>query len=300
MRQVIVCLALFGVLLPSCGSNPQYRTDSGIVYRIIPPAHRSDTTLAGLGCVVKVRFISRVGDSVIDNNYDKLPVYASVLPPASFGYNPLEVLGYGVREGDSIITTQIVDTMVARAVFPKLSPYMHPGDQWITYLKIERIFHPGEGTEIRLRDDKILEKHRTDSLQTILGPERIAGWLRKQHIPASALGNGLFIDTLQHGQGPAADSGMTQQLRYSISTLDGSPLDSNQDTVQGHPPLLHYVIGSNAMLPVVSKVLRTLRQGDHVRVYIPAMLAMADKPFGTKGKPYDDMIFDVELVKIGE
>jgi FKBP-type peptidyl-prolyl cis-trans isomerase len=267
---------------------------------VIPPAHRSDTMLAGFGSTVKLRYISKIGDSVIDNNYDKLPVYTSVLLPASFGYNPLEVLSYGVREGDSIITTQIVDTMVARAVFPKLTPYMHPGDQWITYIKIERVFHPGQNMETQLRDDKIREKHQTDSLQTILGPERIANWLQKQHITAFALGNGLYVDTLRRGQGPAADSGMTQQLSYSITTLDGSPLNSNRDTAQRHPQLLHYVIGTNAMLPAVSKVLRTLRQGDHVRIYIPAMLAMGDQPFGTKGKPYDDMVFDIELVKIGE
>jgi FKBP-type peptidyl-prolyl cis-trans isomerase len=220
------------------------------------------------------------------------------MPPAAFGYNPLQVLGYGVREGDSIITSQIVDTMVSRHVFPALKSWMHPGAEWTTRIKILRVFRPGQETDNLLREDKLREKRRTDSVQTILGPLRVARMISQKHIVAEPAGDGVFVERLAKGEGPVADSGRILQLRYSILSLDGTHLDSNADTAAAKAPLFQYVSGTQFMLPVADKVLRTLRQGDHVRIYLPAMQALGDRPFGTSGKPYEDLIFDVELVRV--
>lgn len=55
---------------------------------------------------------------------------------------------------------------------------------------------------------------------------------------------------------------------------------------------LSFVMGTGYMLPSVEHAIGTIKKGGHIKVYIPAMVALREM---NRTNTYDDMIFEVIL-----
>lgn len=127
----IVCL------LASCQTETWYRTPSGLDYRLI--ASGTKDSIARMGQTAKIQVIQKVGDSIMETTVDKMPLYFMVMP-GMHHYNPLEVFDYGLRKGDSVITMQVVDSMLHKKFLDSLPRWMKKDDQWITTFKVLDVF----------------------------------------------------------------------------------------------------------------------------------------------------------------
>src|ERR1700712_2298264 len=138
LRSISIPLFITAFIFSNCNRQTFYRTETGLLYRIVNPPGKD--SIARMGNTVKLHYIQKAGDTIIENNYDKMPLYWLVMPGFGNKYNPLEAFDYGLREGDSVVVIQSVDSMLKKHIFDSLPKYLKRSDEWTTYMKVERVF----------------------------------------------------------------------------------------------------------------------------------------------------------------
>ena len=105
----------------------------------------------------------------------------------------------------------------------------------------------------------------------------------------------LVIDVQTEGQGRAAQQGDTVSVHYTGQLTDGTVFDSSYD--RGEP--IEFPVGVGMVIPGWDQALLGMREGTAARLSIPSDLAYG--PYGAAGviPPNADLIFDIELVKVG-
>lgn len=282
--------ALFLFLLtPSCTHSTWKRAKSGLRYRIV--GRMPDDSIARRGQTVKLEVTQKVGDSVMETTQGKIPLYFTVNPGTQH-YNPLEVFDYSIHKGDSIITEQLVDSMLKKKIFKDIPKWMKPADEWCTYLKVVDIFSDEESVEA----DKAWELTKVVAVQTALGQARIRSWLDSHDKNASRLKD-VFLVITRHGTGPEADSGRTVSLNFEMKTLTGKLVNVPTDTASHRAGPRTFVIGNGTLPPVLEKQVERMKEGEKADIYLPAAelfgLRMPENLSLT-----DDIVFSIDLFKV--
>lgn len=286
----LVLTCLFAV----CSCTERYhKTDTGLLYRIIRQNDRD--SVAGMGTTAKIHYIQKAGDTVIESTYDRMPLYYMVLPGYGNRYNPLEVFDFGLKEGDSVVTIQRIDSMMNKKIFTTLPPYLKPTDKWYTYFKVEKVFR----NDSLLQADRLREEERVVSLQRELGPKRIEQYLRSHGISAPEADSSVYVELISDGDGPPVGDSGVASIRYHFRSLSGRMFDSNIDTGFDRPDTLTMKIGAGYMMPGVDAGLKRLKQGSHAKLYIPTMQAFGGKPFGRGLRPFEDVVMEVWVLRTG-
>lgn len=105
----------------------------------------------------------------------------------------------------------------------------------------------------------------------------------------------LKIDVKTEGTGRAAQKGDTVAVHYTGHLTDGTVFDSSYD--RGEP--IEFPVGVGMVIPGWDQSLLGMREGTAARLSIPSDLGYG--PYGAAGviPPHADLIFDIELVKVG-
>ena len=265
----------------SCSRNKKYRTKTGLVYQV----QVTDTTkpMATMGTTAKINYAQAVGDSVISTTYNRMPLYYMVMPKMS-PYNPLEVLDYGMHEGDSVTVIQRIDSMMSKGIFKKKPEWMKKDDQWVTQLKVEKVFQ----NDSLLQADKQMESDRVTKLQTQLGMTRIKEYLDSNHIDALAHDK-MYVQVLQEGIGELLDSSKTVRMDFELKTLKGKTINSTIDTTFHNVGKKEIILGRHTLPAMIEKYLITQKAGCIVIVYTPAVQLFGTQP-EKQGVKIDDDI----------
>lgn len=110
-----------------------------------------------------------------------------------------------------------------------------------------------------------------------------------------ALPDGLEYKVLKEGTGPKPTASDTVTVNYRGTLVDGKEFDSSY--AQGKP----VTFPVNGVIKGWTEALQLMPVGSKWQLFIPADLAYGDNPRpGGLIKPGDTLIFDVELLSIGE
>ena len=292
-RQLLPVLLTLG-LLPAC--NPDVHTaPSGIQYVIYHSA-RTAGPVSGSGSTVKLTLVLTKGDSVIRPAL-KMPEYKELIPGLVFPYSPIEVLYNKVRQGDSVIAWQRVDSLLSKRMLQKLPRGWKKSDRLVATMKILRVFpFDFRKSDSLVQVDKENEMRRLFPIEQKEGLNQVKHYLDSLHIKAAASPEGTFIQLITKGSGPLPDSNQTVSIQYTCSTLSGRVLDSNTDTSFHHPPLLTFRLGSRMIPPYIDKSLQQLHEGSHVKIYFPEISAMTIQAAIHAGTiPDQDFVWDIVL-----
>jgi len=101
--------------------------------------------------------------------------------------------------------------------------------------------------------------------------------------------------TQTNTEGKAAKRGDNIQVHYTGTLLDGTKFDSSVD--RGQP--ISFAIGTGRVIPGWDEGIMLLKEGEKARLVIPPYLGYGER--GSRGviPPNAILIFDVELVKVG-
>jgi len=98
------------------------------------------------------------------------------------------------------------------------------------------------------------------------------------------------------GDGPSVDSGKQVSVLYTGKALpSGKVFESNVNTPGAKP--IQFVVGKRSIIEGWDDGLRLFKKGGKGTLYIPAFLAY-DAQQGPEGKPYANLMFDVEVVDV--
>ena len=106
--------------------------------------------------------------------------------------------------------------------------------------------------------------------------------------------SGLQYEVVEEGSGasPAATDNVT--VHYHGTLIDGSVFDSSVE--RGEPATFPL----NGVIPGWTEGLQLMKEGGKTRFYIPSELAYGDRAASELIGPNSTLIFDVELIQVGE
>jgi FKBP-type peptidyl-prolyl cis-trans isomerase FkpA len=106
--------------------------------------------------------------------------------------------------------------------------------------------------------------------------------------------SGLQYEVEKEGTGPTPKATDTVTVNYKGTLMDGSTFDSSYD--RGQPAT--FVL--NQVIPGWTEGVQLMKVGSKYKFYIPSALGYGDKGAGNTIGPNSPLIFEVELLSIGE
>lgn len=108
--------------------------------------------------------------------------------------------------------------------------------------------------------------------------------------------SGLKYVVVKRTGGATVQAGKSVEVHYSGYLLDGKKFDSSRD--RGEP--FEFVLGQGLVIKGWDEGIALMAVGDQLRLIIPPQLAYGDRGAGTVIPPNATLIFDVELMGVGE
>src|SRR5215203_5594372 len=134
-RITMIISAVLAIVMMSCSTDYE-KTRSGLVYKIFRGG--SKDSVARFNDVIKFNVLYKINDSVLYDSHGKMPQFFGVSRQDSGSYSPFELFTL-LRKGDSVVTTQSVDTLFKKGMQQQI-PFAKKGDQIKTYIKILDVF----------------------------------------------------------------------------------------------------------------------------------------------------------------
>lgn len=274
------------ILCNGCKQVSFKKTKGGMPYKLY--ASSKGTPVDSMN-FIRVQVTQKVNDSVLFDTYGKLPMYMQVTGQ-SFPYNISE-LWLDLKEGDSVYTVQAMDTFISKNPMG-VPPQFKKGDRIYSTFKIEKVYKSEE--EFRADEQKVKDEFTQSEIKFV------SDYLAKNNINAVKTKSGAFVQIIEPGTGPLIDSGKVAMTLYRGTSFSGVIFDTNMDTTMGRKvepaPFPIGIPGQPGGLTAgFDESIMLLRKGAKAKLYIPSMLAYGPQPPTPEIKPYEHLIFDVEI-----
>ena len=126
--------------------------------------------------------------------------------------------------------------------------------------------------------------------------EKIARELAEKKKKAKKDDSGLMIYTEKEGTGRTPKRGEKITVHYTGYLPDGKKFDSSVD--RGAP--FSFKVGMGQVIAGWDKGLMQMKEGEKAILFIPSYMAYGERGAGNVIPPNSDLIFEVELLKIGD
>ncbi|MBK6935693.1 MAG: FKBP-type peptidyl-prolyl cis-trans isomerase [Chitinophagaceae bacterium] len=282
--KVLFLLAAAAIVIASCGKASYKKTPGGMPYQIF---RCKDTQKVKVGDFIKASYIYMVKDSIFFTTANSMPVYIPVMEQTQ-PYDISEVWT-SLKLGDSIVATQMIDTFIKRMP-DGIPPQYKKGDRIRIFAKVLGIF---KNDSLKNIDE---QKERTAFM--VKEVEVVGKYIKDNKIAAQKTPSGAFVEISKPGTGNAIDSGKYVSVMYTGTSFSGKKFDSNIDTAFHHTEPLSFVVGAGQMIKGFDEGIRMMTMGSSGRIFIPSMLGYGPQPGGPNIKPYEHLIFDVQVVDV--
>jgi FKBP-type peptidyl-prolyl cis-trans isomerase len=281
--KVFFLVVVSGLFLASCGKTQYRKTKGGMPYQVF---RGKDTQQIRPGDFIKLHITRKVNDSVYYTTTDALPAYLQVGQAQPYDISELWT---SLRVGDSVIATQVMDTFIKRSP-GSVNPRFGPGTKITHYIKIVDAFS----------NDSLAREDYEKGNQAYLPGEMktIEKFLAEKNITAQKTPSGAFVQIINPGSGNLIDSGNQVSVNYTGKSWSGKTFDSNTDSAFQHVGPYSFVVNGGGMIKGFDEAMLLMRKGTVARVYIPSVLAYAGSPDSPLIKPYEILIFDIEVVNV--
>lgn len=319
MKPIFSSFALLSILsfAVSCNNINYQKTKSGMLYKIIS-SNSKDSTVKD-GEYLKLHFTQKLNDSVLQSSFGKMPAYVQVSAGPNDAYNPSEIFRL-LRKGDSVITVVLVDSLLKKGIMPELPPFMKKSDRLSTSFRVldiinnDSIYQADMAAEaekdrprqLKEQEDQaakmqkeMRELREKDELEMETSGEAARGisameeFLKKNNINAQKTGKGTFVQILQQGTGPQADSGKYVTVKYAGKLLETDSLFQESSFT--------FQLGQGRVISGWDEGMKLFKEGGKGKLYIPGFRAYGKTPpQGSPFKPFEPLKFDIELLKVSD
>lgn len=280
-------MAVAGLMVAGCGKTSYKKTPGGMPYKL----YRSkDTQLIKMGDHVKISFTQKVNDSLLYTTENGLPIYVPMVSQNTQKYDISE-LWTSLHRGDSIVTTQMMDTFINRSPQNIPAPFKK-GDRIITLLKILEIF-PSDSLA-RIDEQKEKNKSLAGEIKTV------EKFLADKKISAIKTPSGAFVQVINPGTGREVDTSDMVTIRYTGTSWSGKRFDSNTDSSFGHVEPYTFPAGEQQMIKGFDEAVLMMRKGAVIKAYIPATLGYGATGNPPNIKPNEHLVFDIEITEVAD
>ena len=281
---ILSVFAIASVIVTSCGKGTLKKTPGGMPYQVYSG---KDTQKVVVGDFIKASYIYKVNDSVLFDSHNSMPVYIPVMAQTQ-PYDISEVWT-SLKRGDSVVATQMLDTFIKRMP-ENIPPQFKKGDRIRIFVKILEIF--------KNDNDKSADQKKTYDVFAANEVLVVEKYVKEKNISAQKTPSGAFVEVKNPGTGNNIDSGKYVTVNYTGTTFSGTKFDSNTDTAFHHTEPLGFVVGAGQMIKGFDEGVKMMKPGSSARLYIPSLLAYGERPGSPLIKPFEHLIFDVQVLEV--
>jgi FKBP-type peptidyl-prolyl cis-trans isomerase FkpA len=273
----------------SCANQGFKKTKSGLQYSIISDGKGEPVKK---GQFLKITFVQKVHDSLLNSSANGLPQYVRVDSVGPM-YNPAEVFGF-LRKGDSATIVMLADTLLHK--YGQLPPFIKKKDKIVLAIRVVDVFASED--LVKADQKKYLDAEKDKETKAI------DDYLAKNNITnAQKTKSGAYYVITDIGSGPKADSGKIVSIKYTGYSFEGKPFDSNTDSTKQSPPghpLTPYEFksGQSGAIHGMLEAIQYFNKGGKGKMFIPAMLGYGPQGMGGTIKPFENLVFDIEVVDV--
>jgi len=256
-----------------------------------------------MGNVLKFYFQQKLNDSVLQSNYGKMPAYQP-LDASSLNndYNPSEIFTK-LHKGDSAITVMLVDSLLLKGKIQTMPPFMKRGDRVVVTFKVIDLFT--SDSLARIDNAKAVsamqaQQEKESAVEAVKEKKEIEDYLSANKLKTERTPKGAYVQVISPGSGMQADSGKFVSLNYRGTTFGGKTFDTNMDSSFQHKQPLQFTVGTGYVIPGLDEGVRLLKNGGKARIFVPAVLGYGPNPVMQGGKPYENLIFEIEMLDVKE
>lgn len=311
----LIFAAVCIITVAGCGSLDYKKMKTGVVYKIFPGD--SKDSLPVMTNVVKFNIVRKFNDSVVYDSHDKMPVFIQLNNPPEMDYNPFDMLYY-VRKGDSAIVIEMVDTLIKKGYGSQLPPNAKKGDRIMNYIRILEVYRADsiarkdyeeamakdrprqekEMKEMQAKAAKEREEERKKDMEELKKSgelerqiKEVEAYLTAKKINAVKTELGTFVVVNQKGSGEAVTDGKHLAIKYTGRLMPSDSVFQSSSLV--------FQLGTGEMIPGFEDGLKLFNENGKGILYLPGYMGYG-KSVGPGGKPYQPMIFDVEVLKVAD
>lgn len=277
---LLVTMVVFGAV--SCTSQEYKKTKSGLLYKIVSDGKGSP---AKKGQFLKANVVQKLRDSILYSSYGSMPVYIPV-DSARPTYSPTEIFPL-LRKGDSAIVVILADTLLRKSG-GQLPPFIKKKDKITVAFKVLDVFT----SEDQLTADRAQEATKEKDREV----KTVETYLADNKINAEKTTKGTYVLVGSAGDGMQVDSGKQVSVRYTGKLFPSGKVFESNATDQTKEPL-KFVVGQGQMIQGMDDGVKKFKKGGKGTLFIPAFLAYDQQP-GPGHKPYENLIFDIEIVDV--
>lgn len=285
MNKYLFLLLAVITTITACNKTSYKKTAGGMPYKIF---RSKDTQAVVPGSYVKLLVTQKINDSVTMTTAQGVPIYLFI---SNSNIQPYDVseLWTSLHLHDSLTMVQMMDTFIKRS--PKsIPPQFKNGDRITTSLRVVSIF----SNDSAARADEAMERKNFEVIEGAI----IEKYLADKKLKASKTPSGAYVEIIKEGEGALIDSGKFVSVNYTGTSWSGKKFDSNTDTTFHHVAPMSFVTGAQQMIKGFDEGMFLLRKGSVARIYVPSMLAYGPSPNSPNIKPYESLIFDIEVLNV--
>ena len=291
------CLAFCSIFLISCGDSryPGFdETDSGLRYKF--HVRGEDTAHPQYGEIVRLKMITRIGDSTLDNT--------NLIYPAGVRKNLMKPLFKGAVE-DGIRMMAVGDSATFLIPTDSINKYYPAKDS-------AHNFKPNDYLEFSLKlmniqtMDEVIQEEKDNRNEYInerkeKGPKELDQFIQDNHIAVKPTLSGLYFIEITKGKGASPKDGDTVIVHYTGAFLNGTIFDSS---VKRNEPFT-FVVNDKGQMSVIegwNEAVKMMKRGSVATIILPYSLAYDSTGYEDTetGKyfipPYSPMKFDIQLL----
>ncbi len=292
----LLIAAIAALFISSCGQMGFEKTKSGLQYKIVKSGEGEKLQQ---GDFVKFQYKLTYKDSVVMSTYGVLPAFDQVDSVGRF-HDFSEILTK-LKVGDSVVTFQFYDSMQKTSQFG-MPPYLKKGEKQQATLKILKVYKNNAtqaGREAAFADYQnelnLFKERELNVIQKYLDANKIA---------AKKLNNSVYVVMEKEGTGRSADSGLMVGVKYSGKSFEGKYFDSNVDSTKqtmAHPlETFYFVSKKEGAIQGMLDAITAFKVGSKGTLYVPSSLAYGPQGSPPVIKPYENLIFEIEVVEVKE
>lgn len=291
----ILFLILSIAFFASC-SDGFKKTKTGLKYKIIPSA--SGEKLVP-GDLVKFQYKVTYKDSVVQTTYGTLPAF-DMVDATGRHHDFSEVLSQ-MKVGDSLVTIQRHDSLSSNPAYG-VPRYLKKGETQQSTLKILKVYKANEATGESARDIAFADYEKEVMAFKAKEMAAIEKYLKENNIVAENINNNFYLQITKEGSGPKADSGKVVGINYSGAVIGGRFFDSNVDKekqfAKHNLETFYFTAKESGAIQGLLEAITYFQVGTKANVYIPSLLAYGPQGTAPIVKPYQNLMFEIELLSI--
>ena len=311
----IVCIVITTAVLVSCGRLDYQRSKSGLIYKIIPSNEKD--SVAKEGDWLKLHFVQKINDSVVQTSFGRMPAYARIMPGQIVEYSPLEILTK-LKKGDSAVVVLLLDSMLKKGVMQQLPPNLSKEDRISYNFKILEVFRDDslykldearereldapkakkeqEEAMAKMKEEMLAQRQKEEeemekSGEADRGIKAMQEYLAGNNISnARMMGKGTFVVVDREGSGEQAGSGKFVKINYVGSLIRNDSIFDKGT--------LERKLGEGGLISGMEEGLEAFREGGKGTLYIPGFRAYGKSH--PRFQPFEPMKFEVELLRVAD